>query len=431
VVVDELLGEVGGQATLQSRAMKKRALLMLAAAALLGCVAEARKTPQPIRVVQTVIPPAGPGSFAPHLSPARRGGVVLSWLEPVAGSKRTRVRVAELRAGRWQAPRTVVEGEELFANWADFPSITEDRNGTWFVHWLQKSGSGTYAYDVRMAISSDRGATWSASFLLNRDGKEAEHGFATVVPLPRGGVAVAWLDGRKMIAEGHGHDAGEMTLRYAEVVGDGTIGGEQELDGRVCECCATGMAMTSSGPLIVYRDRSPDEVRDVSFVVRTKSGWSRPRPLHADGWKIAGCPVNGPQTDAAGDGVVAAWFTAAGDEERVLASFSADGGLTLGAPVRVDDGKPAGRVDVVMLDAETALVVWVEQVGTAAEIRARTVGREGARGMAVVVAETSASRAAGFPRLARSGSTVWFAWTELNGDSKIVRLASLDLGSLR
>jgi hypothetical protein len=168
----------------------------------------------------------------------------------------------------------MVERNDLFVNWADFPSIVEDSKGTLFAHWLQKSGKGTYAYDVRMATSRDGGATWGDSFLLNRDGKEAEHGFVTLAALPAGGVGATWLDGRDMTG-GHdehaGHDmGGDMAIRYATVDATGSIGNEVQLDDRTCECCTTGMTMTTSGPLIVYRDRSRTKCV-------TSPTWQRPR----------------------------------------------------------------------------------------------------------------------------------------------------------
>jgi hypothetical protein len=39
-----------------------------------------------------------------------------------------------------------------------------------------------------------------------------------MVPLAKGGVAVAWLDSREMSGEGHHGSAGAMTLRYAESI---------------------------------------------------------------------------------------------------------------------------------------------------------------------------------------------------------------------
>ncbi|HET8774657.1 MAG TPA: sialidase family protein [Thermoanaerobaculia bacterium] len=378
--------------------------------------------------VEALPSPAGPGAAEPFLF-AARDGVLLSWLEPVAGTDRVALRFSRHREGRWSAPRTIVERNDLFVNWADFPSIVEDAQGTLFAHWLQKSGAGTYAYDVRMATSADGGATWGDSFLLNRDGTPSEHGFVSLVPLPGGGVAAAWLDGRNMQGGGdhEEHDAGDMTLRYATVDASGAVHGDVALDERTCECCATGMAVTARGPVVVYRDRSPEEVRDIAVVSRGASGWSEPRPLRADGWTINGCPVNGPQIDALGPHAVTAWFTAANEQSRVYVAFSGDGGATFGNAVAVDDGKPLGRVDVVLLDEQTALVTWLEQTAAGAEIRARRVPRNGKPAPAVKIADSDAARAAGFTRIARAGEHVWFSWTGQSGGSKQIHVARAQL----
>lgn len=325
--------------------------MLAAAVVLLRCTAG-----ENARVIE-IASPAGAGAAEAFLS-ASKDGLLLSWLEPVAHSDRTALRFARFDGERWSAPRTIVERNDLFVNWADFPSIVEDGRGALFAHWLQKSGAGKYAYDVRMATSTDGGATWLPSFLLNRDGKEAEHGFVTLAALPMGGAAAAWLDGR----------TSDMTLRFANVSARGEITNDVELDARTCECCTTGMAMTRRGPVIVYRDRSSEEMRDISYVRVNEP----PKLLHRDGWKIEGCPVNGPQIDARDDRAVVAWFTGANGSVHV--AWSDDSGGTFNAPVRVDDGKPVGRVDVVLVDDDEALVTWLEQSG---EIRARYVERGG------------------------------------------------------
>lgn len=369
--------------------------------------------------------PAGAGTAEPFLF-STSDGVLLSWLEPVPDTDRTALRFARYRANRWSPAGTIIERNDLFVNWADFPSIVEDSRGTLFAHWLQKSGEGTYSYDVRMAASSDGGENWSESFLLNRDGKEAEHGFVTLVPLPDGGVGATWLDGRKMTMSGgdhEGHDAGDMGIRYASVDANGKITDEIELDGRTCECCTTGMTMTTSGPIIVYRDRSADEVRDISYVTRTAQGWTEAAAVNADHWKINACPVNGPQIDAIGQRAVTAWFTAAEDKARALIAFSDDGGVTFAPPVQIDDGKPIGRLDVLLLDEQTALVTWLEQTARGGEIRARRVTRQGTKSEAMKIADSTTARAAGFARTARVGRHVYFAWTEQTPDSRRVRVA--------
>jgi hypothetical protein len=363
--------------------------------------------------------PAATGSGEPFVF-ATRDALLLSWLEPVANTKETALRFAVYRAGQWSAPRTVVQRGDFFVNWADFPSVVQDANGTLFAHWLQKSGDSVYAYDVRLAISKDAGRTWSAPLLLNRDGKKREHGFVTLAPLPNGGIGATWLDGRNMV---EGKEEGDMTVRYATIDEKGAIRSDVQLDDRTCECCTTGMVMSGGHPVIVYRDRSPEEIRDVAVVRQTAAGWSKPRLVHADGWKIDGCPVNGPQIDARGRRVAAAWFTAAADHGRAYVAFSEDAGTTFGSPIVIDDCKPIGRMDVAMLDAETAVVTWSEQTAGGAELRARRVPRNGKPDPSLKVADSSAARAAGFARAAVLGQDVYVAWTEQNGVTKRVRVS--------
>ena len=337
----------------------------------------------------SVLPAPTPAPSAEPFLFATNDSLLMSWMEGKS------VRFARFDGAKWSEPGTIVKRDDLFANWADFPSIVEDGNGILYAHFLQKSSVGKYSFDVRMSVSRDGGKTWSESVLINRDGKQAEHGFVSLVPLTQGGVGIAWLDGRRK----------EMSLRYATVSARGVMANEVELDGRACECCATGMAMTSSGPLIAYRDRSAKEIRDISYV---RPG-SKLQPLHADGWKIEGCPVNGPQVDAIGDASVIAWFTGANDKPHVYVAF--DGGR----PIAVDAGKPVGRVDVVLLDRNTAVVSWLE--GDA--IRARKVMRDGKSEPGVIIAEPSSARASGVARIARIGREVYFAWT----DEKHVRVS--------
>jgi hypothetical protein len=401
--------------------------MILVAAIALRCREEARPVAprvakRPVAQVTEVASPAPNGAAEPFLF-ATSDAVLLSWLEPVAGSDRFAFRFARYRQGTWSAPRTIVERDDLVVNWADFPSVVEDEKGALFAHWLQKSGAATYASDVRISTSIDGGATWDVPFLLNRDGKKTEHGFATLVPLRDGGVGATWLDGRNMVEDAEEGDAGEMAVRYATLQANGTIAADSQLDARTCECCTTGMTITDRGPVVVYRDRSPDEIRDIVATAQTADGWTEPRLVRADGWKIAGCPVNGPQIDAIGDRVVTAWFTAPHERGRVFVAFSDDAGRTFGRAIRSDDGKPAGRVDVLLLDANTAVVTWLEQTPAGAEVRARLLTRDGKAQASVTFATTTAARGSGFPRAAHIGRDVYLAWTEEREGEKRIRMA--------
>lgn len=240
----------------------------------------------PVRAIET---PSGERSAEPFVTLDASGRVVLTWLQRGEGSAAT-LWLSRRDGESWSAPAKIIESDALFVNWADFPSVTSDASGVLLAHWLQKSGSGSYAYDVRLASSRD-GVTWSAPIVAHDDGTATEHGFVSMLPHPDGGrFALVWLDGREMEEGDHGHGEGSMTMRYATV--DPTtmkLSDEALLDNRTCECCQTSMAMTGSGPVIAYRDRSEQEIRDIAIVRWTGSAWSEPSIVHADGWEINGC----------------------------------------------------------------------------------------------------------------------------------------------
>lgn len=368
---------------------------------------------------------AAPGSAQPNLARAPDGAAVLTWLEPEVG-RRHALRVAVRTAGRWSEPRTIVASDSFFVNWADFPSLVALRDGSWIVHWLARVPGGVYAYHVRLAVSRDRGATWSDPITAHADDSPQEHGFVAMVPWDDSTAAVVWLDGRAMRLAGPAEEAeGDMTLRSRTVTSGGRLGPETLLDARTCECCQTALARTASGLVAAYRDRSPEEIRDIAVVRLVGGQWTAPKAVAQDGWHYPGCPVNGPALSAAGDTLAIAWYTAAGDAPRVFAAFSPDGGATWGAPRRVDDGHPLGRVDVELLGDGSALVTWLESGQGRAEVRARRVPSEGRRPRSWRVTESAEQRSSGFPRQLRVGDEVLFAWTTAEG----IRVAAQRLGN--
>ena len=378
--------------------------------------------------VDTVSSPAGPGSAEPNLAVARDGRVYLSWLEPTPDSAFA-FRLASFAGGAWSPPRTIRAGRDFFVNWADFPSVEVLGDGRLAAHWLQRTGKSTYAYAVRIALSSDGGTTWGAPVSPHSDTSATEHGFVALWPEGEN-LGAAWLDGRQY-DKTNPKATNEMAVVSTTIGRSGTRGVESFLDRRACDCCQVAAAVTSEGPVVVYRDRSAEEIRDISVVRRLKGAWTEPAPLHRDNWHIAACPVNGPAIAASGRAVVVAWFTAADDSARVKLAFSSDAGATFGAPIRIDEGAPAGRVDVALLKDGSALVTWVERIGgDTAAVRARRVSAAGKAGAPVTIAASSSARASGFPRMALSGDDAWFAWTQPTRPSQ-VRVARMPLSSLR
>jgi hypothetical protein len=289
-------------------------------------------------------------------------------------------------------------------------------DGTLAAHWLQKSGIGTYAYDVRLSYSKDDGKTWAESFTPHHDGTQTEHGFASMFQMPGAGLGLVWLDGRAMRPEGAeppaDGDHGAMTLRFASYDRQWKQTADMPIDLRVCECCPTTAAVTADGILTAFRNRSDEEIRDI-YVSRFAAGqWSEPRAVHDDGWQIKACPVNGPMLSARGRNVVIAWFNAKEGEGHVFVAFSNDAGRTFGAPIPLDDQTSQGRVDIELLPDGSALVTWIEFADRKAEMKVRRIERSGATSAAVSVTPLLSSRASGYPRVALHGNDLVFAWTE-------------------
>ncbi|MEK6301737.1 MAG: sialidase family protein [Acidobacteriota bacterium] len=384
-------------------------------------IATGQEPAKQIGLVRSLDSPAAPGSAEPNLYAAPDGRVFLTWIEP-AGSKGHRLQFAMRDGSSWSEPRTIAEGANFFVNWADFPSLVALPDGPLVAHWLVKGSPDSHAYDINVSRSSDTGKTWSKPILPHRDGTKSEHGFVSMLPWGRGRVAAIWLDGRNFKGgspDGHGSSANEMTLRYTTIDAKGKVSEDMLLDSRVCDCCQTSAAITADGAIVVYRDRSEKEIRDISLVRFHKGRWTEPRTLSVDDWEIHGCPVNGPTVSADGRQVAVAWFTAAKDVPRVNIIFSSDAGATFSQPIQVDEGAPVGRVDVLMLADGSALISWLERTPKGGEVKVRLVRPGGSRGQSITIAESSAARASGFPQMARAGDEIIFAWTDPGTPSRI------------
>ena len=389
--------------------------------------AEAEPVPAP-RHIESIDSPTGPGAAEPNLTIGPDGKVYLSWLDPAPDSAMA-MRFASYDGMKWSTMRTITASRDLMVNWADFPSMAVQSNGRLAAHWLQKHGRTSYAYDVRIAQSTDGGATWKEPIAPHSDRSSTEKGFVTLWPEGSGFGAV-WLDGRKADKAGKAPKQ-EMMLFTTTIGAPGTPVKETLLDGRTCDCCQTTAAMTVDGPIIAYRDRTENEIRDIYVTRRVKGAWTEPKPVYSDGWEIDACPVNGPFVAAAGRRVALAWYTGAKDVARVKVAFSSDAGATFSAPITVDEGSPAGRVGAVLLPDGSALVSWIERTGgDVASVKVRRVREKEGASAPMTVASSSAARASGFPRMALAGKHIYFAWT-VPGRPSTVKVARAEVSEFR
>ena len=370
--------------------------------------------------------PANAGAREPSLFSSEGSSLLMSWLEP--GDQGFEVRMSVYDGVRWSKVSTVSGGENLFINWADYPSIARTDDEVIAVHWLQTNARGAYSYNVSIALSADDGGSWSAPFIPHDDVSAAQHGFATMIPVAGEGLAMVWLDGRASDNEPTDEDplADAMQLRATFISPEGERSDDVALDLSTCSCCQTAATTTEDGALLVaYRDRSANEVRDISLVRYADGAWSEPKPLSEDGWEISGCPVNGPALASRGSDVVAAWFTAANDKPAVRVAMSSDSGISFSASLRIDDGRPLGRVGAAIVDDGTTLVSWLEHTDDGEALLVCVVTEKGC-GAKMRVAENTVGGSMNFPAIRAAFGGAYLAWTEPQADgSDDIRMVRL------
>jgi hypothetical protein len=365
--------------------------------------------------------------MAPNLSSGPDGTLILSWIEPEGDEDA--LRFAVFQDDAWGQSRKVVSGDNWFVNWADFPSVVPISGSQWAAHWLVRREAGGYAYDIHAAFSEDAGNSWSEPFVPHTDGTDTEHGFVTLFPDPDG-IGMIWLDGRKYINEYDENDvaASGMTLRAAVFRADQTASREVLVDDLICDCCQTDVAMTPSGPVAVYRDRSVDEIRDIYLTRHIDGEWQAGQAVGDDGWEIPGCPVNGPVIQANGSQLAVAWFSGSDGLPRVQVAWSDDAGESISAPVDVATGGLLGHVGGALLPSGDMAVSWLSSAedGTT-ELHLRRVSPSGAAGPDKLIAEATGVAAFSVPQVALLGEDLLLAWTDASGEHSLVRTALVPL----
>ncbi len=330
---------------------------------------------------------------------------------------------ATLDTDGWSKPATVAQGNDWFVNWADFPSVVQLSEEVLAAHWLRKKIGGPYAYDVNVSIKTNN-STWSAPFTPHQDATATEHGFVSLFAV-HDQVGAVWLDGRNTQPQTEGHAHQGMTLRGGVLSAEGPIS-EVEIDPMTCDCCQTDVALVDSNPVVVYRDRDPEEIRDINIVRFEDNAWTAPERLYEDGWKIRGCPVNGPAIDARQSTVAVAWFSAPDASGRVMLSLSHDGGKVFHKTVEVAPSR-FGRVDVAVLPNNRIAVLWMGATQKeAAAIKLQIFTPELNTLREKTLYPLQASRASGFPQMIATDSHLVFAWTDI-GDPTTIKTGIIKL----
>lgn len=337
------------------------------------------------------------------------GNLSLSWISSTKEND-AYLNFSQYKNGKWIKPLTVASGSDWFVNWADFPAhaVNDDLILT---SYLKKSASGTYTYDVILSLQKLSGEKLKEDFKLNTDNVKAEHGFVSIAPNDKKGFFVTWLDGRNTVQKDQNGDHKPMTIRFAEITDKGNIVNESELDAAACDCCQTSIAATKDGPIVVYRDRSNKEIRDIYSVRNINGIWENPNPVNNDGWIINGCPVNGPKVSSNQKNLAVAWFTASNEDPRVNLSFSKTDSDSFNTPIKINEHSAIGRVDVAFLNDEEVIVSYMDFDDIGAYLKIKKVSINGKISEPITISKIDGGRNTGVPQLEIINNEIFIVWT--------------------
>jgi len=279
-----------------------------------------------------------------------------------------------------------------------------------------------------MSLQKLSGEKIKEDFILHTDGIKAEHGFVSIIPNDSKGFFVTWLDGRNTIEkELEGHNK-PMTIRFAEINKIGDIENESEIDSATCDCCQTSIAATNKGPVVIYRDRSKKEVRDIYIARKINGVWESPEPVNEDGWIINGCPVNGPKAVFNSNTLAVSWFTVSNEEPIVNLSFSKSSGESFIEPIKINDYDAIGRVDVAFLNSNEVLVSYIEGNDLGTFLKIKKVSLDGRVSAPITISKIDGGRNTGVPQLEVFNDEVFIVWTFLEEGKN--QLKSVKLNSI-
>jgi hypothetical protein len=404
------------------------ALLGLAAGA--ACSAASGGTPPPAATL--AVAGAGRPTAA---ADARSGAAYVTWVADSAGTPG--VYLARLDAdGRPGAAVRVndVPGDASTHDQAP-PQVAVGPRGEVYVAWQKSTPAPGRAHptsNLRFARSEDGGRTFAPAVTVNDDagGRPSSHTFHNLAVAPDGSVHVSWIDGRerdRARAErgavaapagahaGHGGEAGlpGSQIRVARSADGGrTFGPEAVVDGDVCPCCRTSLAVGPDGAVYVaWRKVFPGDVRDVVVARRGpgEAAFSAPQRVHADGWVFPGCPHAGPSVAVDGAGRVhVAWYTGKEGRQGLWRAVSEPGALRFGAPTALLTGAwvPPSQARVAAADDG----VWIAWEDRRAETPTLHAARVDGAGRLRTMAGSGARGA--LPDLAAAGGSVLLAWED-------------------
>lgn len=394
--------------------MDKTMSRLLLAGSLLALAACGDRAPQPAAVapgsVTEWVLPAAPGSSAPDLALAPDGRLLLSWLNQQPGRRPALQFVALNREGAWQSqPRTVAVGNALRIDPADTPRVLATPDGALWMQWLQDAGEGAHA--ISLARSRDGGMQWSEPVQVPQAQAAARSGYVTLWPAGQDRLGIAWLE-RDATADA---PAGASRLRSARMDMNLVASADAVIDPRACSCCQLAAGSTAAGALLAYRGQDEAGIGDISGVRMADGAWTAPLPVHADGWTMPACPVDGPALAVHAGQALVAWRSGDGDAAKVQLARSGDAGASYATPVQVDGGAAVRGPVAVALDERQAWVAWLREDAEGRSLQLARYTPDLARQLQQVqVARLQAATGGATTlRMAARDGSAWLLWSDV------------------
>jgi hypothetical protein len=270
---------------------------------------------------------------------------------------------------------------------------------------------------LRLAASTDGGATWTAPRTVTGDPVSRSRNFHALHVAESGELYVAWLESRG--------DSGSATYITRSVDQGATWSPAVRVAaGESCPCCRTAIATTPTGRLyLAWRTVLPGNVRDIVVAASDDRGktWTSPVLVHEDGWVFEGCPHAGPSLQVDQAGVLhVGWWTGKEGTSGVYYARSADGGRSFSRPVALGSARfsTPSHVQLALDGRGIVVAAWDDGRDSLPRVMLR-VSRDAGKTFGGEIIAGAPHVATSFPVLALRDGALTIAWSQRTAESHV------------
>ncbi|MFZ5512697.1 MAG: exo-alpha-sialidase, partial [Pseudomonadota bacterium] len=302
------------------------------------------------------------------------------------------------------APAMLAAPEPPAADGELAPEIAVTQDGVIYVAYTLARSHNPIIGHVRLVRSRDGGRSFTPAATVNDNLEEITHRFQSLVVDAAGVAHLIWIDKRDLEAARRARKPYRGAAVYYARCDGTTIGANRKVADHSCECCRLALALDSDGvPVALWRHVFEDGSRDHALA---RLDGSPARRATFEGWRIDACPHHGPALAVGSDGIRhLAWYTAAGDDARILYQAQHRDGRPLAPPRRLG-GDQAGFPALLAIGTGVILA-WKEFDGSATRV---FVQHASGNGWSTAAALASSGGPSDRPRLVAQGGRAFLSW---------------------